>query len=392
MGWEASPLETDAVRAGIAAFEEQFPHISVEYTPVGGADYGARLLAAAAGGAMPDVFFLGSGDYRAFAARGVILDITDKFDEEFALEDFLTSSRALMQIDGRVYGIQSCIVTPVLYFNMDIFDNAGVPHPGIEPMQWEEFREKAIALTTDDIFGVFGIENVWETMHAFLFSNGASMFSDDMSRATINSPQAREVFNAIRDLRIVDQAAADAVTLENIGMNAAQMLQTGRVAMVVDGSWALQELAQMDFRLGVAPIPYFNTPVNVAQAHLHSIDANTSHQGEAWEFLKFLSGMYYQGRLVNSGLWMPNRNTMFLPEYVDQWYDEDIHGNYIYFLDYFMNALPAPSAKHRSPMKGTIIIEETDIFYRDIGDIDVMIENIERRINDEIARVEAEGL
>ena len=35
-------------------------------------------------------------------------------------------------------------------------------------------------------------------------------------------------------------SSADATTLENIGMSANQMLQTGKVAMVIDGSWALQ--------------------------------------------------------------------------------------------------------------------------------------------------------
>jgi len=392
MGWEASPLETDAVRQGISIFQEQFPHIRVEYTPVGGADYGAMLLAAAAGGAMPDVFFLGSADYRHFAVRGVLLDLTYLFDAAFSLDDFLASSRRHMEINGRVYGIQSCIVTPVLYFNKDIFDEAGVAHPGTTPMHWNEFREKAIALTTDEIFGTFGIEGIGQQMHLFLVSNGAAMFNDDLSQATIDSQQARDVFNAIRNLRVVDGAAADVVTLENIGMNAAQMLQTGRVAMVVDGSWALQELSQMDFRLGLAPAPHFGTPTNMAQAHKHGICANASNPDEAWEFLRFLSGMYYQGRLVNSGLWMPNRYSMYEPEAVDQWYDPDVHGNYIYFLDYFMDAAPCPTALHRSPVKWSIIQEETDIFYRDLGDIDVMIENLERRLNDEIARIEAEGL
>ena len=30
MGWEASPLETESVKQGIAAFQEQFTHIKVE--------------------------------------------------------------------------------------------------------------------------------------------------------------------------------------------------------------------------------------------------------------------------------------------------------------------------------------------------------------------------
>lgn len=49
MGWEASPLETQAVQDGIAKFEEQYPNIKVNYTPgLGGSEYNAKLLSSAA--------------------------------------------------------------------------------------------------------------------------------------------------------------------------------------------------------------------------------------------------------------------------------------------------------------------------------------------------------
>jgi len=388
MGWEASPLETDAVQGGIEAFEYQFPHITIEYiVSPGGDDYHARLLTMVAGDAVPDVFFLGSDQYRPFAERGALLNVTDRFDDEFRLDDFLASARAIMSIDGQIYGIQSCIVTPVLFFNKDIFDAAGVAYPGTTAMPWEEFRQMAIALTTDEIFGAYGHEIFWNALNLFLESGGAALYNHDMSASAINSPEAREVFLALRGLRTEDNAAAAAVALEQVGMNPAQMLATGRVAMLVDGSWALQELAQMDFRLGVAPVPHFGMPHNTAQAHLHSISATTDHPDEAWEFLKFLSGMDYQGALVRAGLWMPNRYSMYEREAVDQWYVEDIHGAYIYFLDYFMNSAVQINALARSAMIMDILGEETDVFFLDDGDVDIMLQNIERRMNEELARI-----
>ena len=45
MGWEASPLETQAVKDGIAAFEKENPNIKVNYTPgLAGSEYNAKLL------------------------------------------------------------------------------------------------------------------------------------------------------------------------------------------------------------------------------------------------------------------------------------------------------------------------------------------------------------
>lgn len=387
MGWEASPLETQAVKDGIAKFEDQYPHIKVDYTPgLSGAEYTAKLLASHAGGSMPDVCFVQSGDYRAFASKGVIEDITDRFDSEYSLDDFLPSVRELMTIDGKVYGIQSCIVTPVLYYNKDLFDAAGVEYPGTEPMQWEEFREKAIALTNEEegIFGAYGAESTNMVLGALLASNGATYFNEDYTKSTINTPEAKEVFLKVRSLRYDDKAAVDATTLENIGISANQMLQTGKVAMVLDGSWALQELASMNFNIGLAPIPYFKESANLAQAHLHSISTSSKYKDEAWEFLKFLSGMDYQGELVAQGLWMPNRKSMYEEDVVKQWYSEKIHGEYINFLDYFINAKVDPVAMQPSNKCSDILTEETDIFFKDGGDVDAMLQNIEKRVNEVI--------
>ena len=71
MGWEASPLETQAVKDGIAAFEEQNPDITVSYTPgLAGAEYNAKILSSAAAGALPDVMFIASESYREVVSKG----------------------------------------------------------------------------------------------------------------------------------------------------------------------------------------------------------------------------------------------------------------------------------------------------------------------------------
>ena len=69
----------------------------------------------------------------------------------------------------------------------------------------------------------------------------------------MNSPENKEVFEIIKAIRIEDGSAPDASTLDAVGMSAKQMLQTGKVAMLMDGSWALQELAASGMNIGMAP-------------------------------------------------------------------------------------------------------------------------------------------
>lgn len=146
-GWEASPLETEAVENGIKIFEKEHPNIKVNYTPgLSGTDYTAKLLSSAAAGSLPDIMFMQSTDYRTFASKGIIMDITEKFDQEFPLDGFIDSSRSIMDFDGKVYGVSSCSVVPIIYYNKDLFDAAGVEYPNADPADaWtiDEFREVA---------------------------------------------------------------------------------------------------------------------------------------------------------------------------------------------------------------------------------------------------------
>lgn len=390
MGWEASPLETQAVEDGIKAFEEQYPNIRVTYTPgLAGSEYNAKLLSSAAAKALPDVMFVAAESYRQIASKNALMELTDKFDENYPLDDFIASSRQIMEIDGHIYGISSCTVSPIVYYNKDVFDAAGIAYPSSDPAEcWtmDEFREIAKQLTSDDIYGVYGLETVADTLNAQILSNGGTRYNEDYTQSTMNTPEVKEVLETIKAVRVEDGSAPDASTLDAVGMSAKQMLQTGKVAMLVDGSWSLQELAASGMNIGMAPMPSYGEVLTTGQAHLHAISATTEHPEEAWEFLKFLSGMDYQGALVKSGLWMPNRYSMYEEDAVNQWYDESVHGDsYRSMLEYFRDAAVDPTALQPSAQARDIIAEETDMYFKMDQDIDVTLQNLDSRINAAIA-------
>lgn len=343
-GWEASPLETEAVENGIKIFEEEHPNIKVSYTPgLSGTDYTAKLLSSAAAGSLPDIMFMQSTDYRTFASKGIIMDITDKFDQEFPLDGFIDSSRNIMDFDGKIYGVSSCTVMPIIYYNKDLFDAAGVEYPNADPANaWtiDEFREVAKKLTSNDVYGCYGfeVEGMWP---ALMNENDGHYYDpEDKKTPMFDTEENKEVFQALKDIREVDHSAPDATTLSNVGMTALQMFETGKIAMLCDGSWSLQELAATGMNIGKAPLPSFAQASSSGQAHLHCINAKTKHPEECWEFIKFLSGEDYQKSMISSGLWMPNRKSWYTDDGLKIWYDEKVHGDdYMKMLDYFENAM-----------------------------------------------------
>ncbi|WMJ89864.1 ABC transporter substrate-binding protein [Anaerocolumna sp. MB42-C2] len=390
MGWEASPLETAAVEDGIAIFEKAHPNIKVNYTPgLAGSEYNAKLMTAAASNSMPDVMFMMANAYRQFVSKGALLEITDKFNEEFPLDDFIDSSKTIMSIDGKVYGVSSCTVSPILYYNKDVFDKAGVEYPSSDPANsWtiDQFREVAKKLTSADVYGCYGLETVADTLAAQIISNGGARYSDDFKTSTMNTPEVKEVLETIKAVRVEDGSAPDATTLDSVGMKAVQMLETGKVAMLIDGSWALQELAASGMNVGMAPLPSYGKVLTTGQAHLHCIAAGTKYPEQAWEFVQFLSSLDYQGSLVSSGLWMPNRKSMYEDDMVAKWYKDDVHGDsYKNMLDYFQNAMVDPSALQYSSKCSDIISEETKLYFTDAQDIDTTLQNIDKRSDEAIA-------
>lgn len=401
MGWEASALETESVLNGIKMFEEKNPDIKVEYTPINGT-YSEKLLTMIAGDAAPDTFFMGTGDYRNFQIKGVLMDLTDRFNEEYTLDEFIPSSIAVMQIDGRIYGVSSCTVSPAIYYNADIFDAAGVEYPPKDPAKawtWEQFVENCQKLTkvaedgTVETFGVYGTENADPRM-ALYYAAGGTYYNDDLTEAAVDNDIFRKVMADILALRDEYKVAPQASLLMEqgaSGMSGAQMLQTGKIAMLLDGSWAMQELASLGFRVGVGCLPKVNgaeVASTLGQAHVHSAWTKTKHPDEAWRFLSFLSSAEYQTDLVRSGLWMPNRTAMYEPEGIDGWYNKDVYGEgYEAMIPYFRDAAVYQTALQPKTKANTVINDELNLYFSAEGqDMDLTIQNITDNVAAELRR------
>jgi multiple sugar transport system substrate-binding protein len=306
-----------------------------------------------------------------------------------------------MSVDNKVYGISSCTVSPVLYYNKAVFDAAGMDYPPSDPKDawtWDEFRDIAKKLTIvengDTVqYGVYGLENSY-MFSALIMSNGGSYWDDNnnITKTTINTPEAAEVLQDIYDLRVVDGSSFLAAQIDpDVFISAANMLQTGRIAMLIDGSWALQELATLPFDVGVGVLPKFEEAITHGQAHVHAAWAETEHPNEAWALLNFLSGDEYQLQNVKEGLWMPNRRESYTEEGIAKWYNPDVHPEgFLDMCQYFEDALVEPTAVNADLKVNDIFTEELGRFFAGDIDIDTALANVEERANAEFAEFNAE--
>src|SRR5215212_502784 len=197
MGW-GSILEKENVQKGLDLFQSKNPNIKVNWlhTPE---DYETKLKTMLAGGTPPDVFW--GSNMADYVSRGVVMDITDrvKSDPVLGKADYFIQpaeeNRAV--INGKWYGIGSCWVVHHLYYNVDMFQKAGVELPPTDPAKawtWDQFVANAQKLTLDSAGkhpneSGFDVSNVqqwgvdWNTWFlprdVMIYSNGGDAFSPD---------------------------------------------------------------------------------------------------------------------------------------------------------------------------------------------------------------------
>jgi multiple sugar transport system substrate-binding protein len=342
IGW-GSPLEKENVDKGLQLFQSQNPDVKVEWihTPQ---DYATKLQTMLAGGTPPDLLWANA--ILDYVARDVILDVTDriKADPVLGKADYFIEPQETERStwNGRWYGIGSCWVLPHLYYNVDLLEKAGVEPPSTDAAKawtWDQFLENARKLTIDvngrhpgeDGFDGNNVEQwgvswaTWSLMRDVLvYSNDGDAFTPEHT-TKLGEPAAIEAIQALADLAAKHQVAPQATTTEQLGISSQQMLASGKLAILADGSWALQDIAKLGFRYGCGVLPKLKTAVTAAQAHLHAIHKDTKSPDAAWKLLAYLSSDEYQRGLCKAGLWLPSHTNLLTEEGLATWITPDVH-------------------------------------------------------------------
>ena len=346
MGW-GGVGEDEGVRAAIEVFEEENPGITVTWlhTPE---NYAEKFLANVAAGTPPDTAFVGSGDYRTYVRDALLLDITDKIelDDLVGAEDYFIQPQETERctVDDRWYGIGSCWVAPHIYYNADLFEAEGIEPPSNDPNEawtWEQFVEAGRAFTKDANGNHpgdsgFDIENVdtwgihWNypnlTVNAAAVNiNGGTWIDPETLMIDLDSPEGIEAIQKLADLMLVEQVMPKSSAFEGLGMTNTQMLETGKLAMAIEGSWALDWMKNMNATLGTGVLPMMSQVATNMQAHLHSAMSGSKHPDEAWEWVRFLATPFYQLQFCRTGLWLPSQTALMTDEGLTEWIGEGVH-------------------------------------------------------------------
>ena len=181
------PEETQAFVDVADGFEASQSAIEVDLVQIAERDdLIARLSTAFAGGEPPDLFLMNYRYLGQFESKGALEPVGPYLDgsDAFSAEDFYPEAMTAFQIDG----VQTCmpqnVSSLVLYYNRDLFEQAGVEPPPAEGWSWNDMVAAATELTQDtdgdgvvDVYGL-GIDVEIIRLAPFVWSNGGEIVDD----------------------------------------------------------------------------------------------------------------------------------------------------------------------------------------------------------------------
>jgi multiple sugar transport system substrate-binding protein len=273
-------------------------------------EYWTLLEAGASGGSLPDVFWMHSNNARKYMDNGLLLDLTDKIakSEKIDLNNYYSDISDLYSLDGKYYAIPKDIDTIALWYNKTMFDEAGVAYPD-DTWTWESLYEAAKKLTKADgsQYGyAINTGNNQDSYYNAIYANGGYVISEDKKKSGYDDPKTIEA------MKLFERMLREGISpdLQMISENPADvLLQSGKVAMITQGSWMVPAFRDNEYTAAncdIAPLPMGEdgTRVSIYNGLGWAAAANGKNTDAAWSLIEYLGSKEAQLKQAELGVTM----------------------------------------------------------------------------------------
>lgn len=303
-------------------------------------DYETKLNTLLAGNSAPDAGYLTEGMAMRLGEQGQLFNVL----ENPAFESFLPSALHYYAPDKAVS--QTCIEATALFYDEDAVKEAGVtvPSTAADVWAWDDFISAANKLTidqngnnpSDSGFDAGSVARYGTTVPylirplvGVMASNGVNLFNEDGTKCLFDSDAAIEVMQALSDLIYVHRVAPNVAQTTELGASTGLQLASKKVAMAVDGQWALLDLniakaGGLKFNAGVVP-GFGQGAYTVVLSGANGVFEKSNNREVSLELLLALADPE-QVPLYADGLWMPLQEKYYTdPAAMASWMDNENH-------------------------------------------------------------------
>lgn len=214
--------------------------------------YNQKIKLLISSGDLPDIVFNGGNNITEVAAKsGKVADLTPYFEADKEWKGlFDETSLGFNTVDGKIYGVPVSKEISYIYYNKDLFKQAGIEAPETAFTSWDEFfaacdKLKAAGITpvSMDSADSGWLTNLW--MSALIGTNGTAgnEWMNTMYPMDFNTPEVEKAAEDIQKM-FKEYTTPDAVGGKYDPM--ATHFFNSEVAMIPNGPWMIPDFSQTE--------------------------------------------------------------------------------------------------------------------------------------------------
>lgn len=279
--FSGSGVQEEVLNKMIDVFESKNPDIKIDLQITGFEDYFTKLATVIGGGNAPDVFEMNMENFLAYMLRGACADLTGLVDTA----NYSEGTLAAVSSDGKLYAVPMSFSTCLLFYNKDLFDQAGVEYPN-DSWTWADIQAAAekIKALGDDIWGIYQ-PITYNEFYKSVKGNGGSLLSPDYSAFTLNSAENVEVLDAMIK-RVRGEERVMPTTEDMAGRGDWDLFQEGKLGMCITGIWAFATFTEKcPFGWDVVVEPGFETKSTFFFANVNCVSPASDKKEAAAKFI-----------------------------------------------------------------------------------------------------------
>jgi multiple sugar transport system substrate-binding protein len=312
--YNSSEATVKALTKLIEDYQKEHPNVKIERTYVPFADIKNKLLLGSAAGQLPDIVWIDNPDHQAFAASGILADITKEVKDWGQADKYFKGPWSSTMYKDKNYGVPTSSNNLALFYNADLLDAAGVKPPA----NWQELQDAAKSLTKNGVYG-FGASAIRNEQGMFQFLPFIWQSGSDLN--SFNSPGTVEALKLWKGM--VDGGMMSKEVLSQDQQAVMLQFIAGKVAMVVNGTWQLPLVTKdAKFKWGVVPLPSNKQGGTILGGENWAITSTSKVKDTAWDLIKYSQDparlkdyLIASGRLpsridmINDATWQSDKST-----------------------------------------------------------------------------------
>ncbi len=305
-----------SMEKALEPFEEANPDIVVERLATPWGDLHDKFLTTSAGGVPPDVSAVDNYFLTQFASKGILLALNERVDADPGVsdEDYFEAAWNEGVWEGERWSMPYIGSTRVMYFNVDLFEAAGVPRPDEQweagEWTWDAFLESAAALTDtsgdvmDTMYGTMADSSMWGGLQPWIWGAGGDELNDDRTQSLLNTPEAVAGFEFCQNLIHDHGVAPTRETTQDVNLVA-----TGRIGIWASWRGLVMAYRSYDYNWEVVPFPMgAEGKLTLYKGNSMVVAKAGKNLDQAWQLCKYMSSQEADAIWITNGGATPRKD------------------------------------------------------------------------------------